>query len=169
MVKLSLVLAGIALFSGAGVFAWSCSRGAKDGPDSPNANPNAANAGPSGDPSALPFHVQVTPKGACVAGADCAVSLHIQSSPEFHVNAEYPYRFIIAKSANTADDLSYSQPAPKFQLESEREGTLIVPFRKATPGHASIEGTFKVSVCSKETCLIEDAPIVEAVTVAPAP
>jgi hypothetical protein len=69
---------------------------------------------------------------------------------DYHVNKDYPFKFV-----------GEPPPAPPvdgdgaFALEGARQGTMTVKFRPTTPGSARLVGTFKLSVCSADTCEIE--------------
>jgi hypothetical protein len=140
-------------------------RNVSEGQPAPSsAASQAASARSAGlDPA---FHVTTKQEGSCVVGAECKLLMHLVASSEFHVNPEYPHRFAPALPPR---GLSFSVPQPAFQRESEREGTLPVTFTRSTPGATRIEGSFKLSVCSKETCLIEESKVAFDVVVVPTP
>ena len=79
---------------------------------------------------------------------------------DYHVNKAYPFKFV-----------GDPEPAPTldgtgtFALGDATHGTMTVKLRPAAPGTAKLSGTFKLSVCSDETCEIETPKIELAVPV----
>jgi hypothetical protein len=115
------------------------------------------------------FFVDAIPT-ACEAGAACAVVFQLTTLGEFHVNDQYPYRF---KAADTAD-VSYlgtdgagknvfSKSAGDWQRTGEKTGTMTVRFTSAGKGERTIAGALKLSVCSAETCLLDQRDVVARV------
>jgi hypothetical protein len=52
-----------------------------------------------------------------------------------------------------------------FAIDEVKHGTMTVKFRPSAAGTAKLVGTFKLSVCSEETCEIEKPRIELAVPV----
>jgi hypothetical protein len=111
------------------------------------------------------FFVDAIP-GACAAGAECAVVFQLTTLGDFHVNDQYPYRF----KAADAPDVSYlgtdgagksvfSKAAGDWQRTGEKTGTMKVRFTTAGQGERTIAGTLKLSVCSAETCLLDQRDV----------
>jgi hypothetical protein len=97
---------------------------------------------------------------ACAPGAICEARLVLTALCDYHVNKDYPFKFI-------------GEPAPAvpvdgegvFAIDDARHGTMTVKFHPAAAGTAKLVGTFKLSVCSDETCEIEKPRIELAVPV----
>ena len=86
----------------------------------------------------------------CASGTTCEARVVLTALGAYHVNKDYPFKFV-------------AEPAPAVPVEGEgtfavddaRHGTLTVKFRPTGPGTARLVGTFKLSVCSDDTCEIE--------------
>jgi hypothetical protein len=103
------------------------------------------------------YTVDASNPGTCKAGADCAVSLRFQTTGEFHVNDDYPYRF----TANDAPGVqflgsdgggTFSKKTGDFQKANATSAVMNVRFRAAAAGTAAIAGTFKVAYCTDTAC-----------------
>lgn len=122
----------------------------------------AGDGQPAGKPLAgKPFYrVDAGPPAACAQGATCEARLVLTALGDYHINQDYPFKFI-------------GEPAPAvpvdgegaFAIDDARHGTMTVKFRPAAPGTAVLVGTFKLCVCSDETCEIETPRIELAVPV----
>lgn len=100
----------------------------------------------------------VTPDG-CKAGAPCELRLQLHALGEFHVNREYPHKFVPAEGKLPA-------PRPgKLAISDDRTGTMTVAFDAPASGTAAIAGSFKLSVCSADNCVIEEPAITADVPV----
>jgi hypothetical protein len=123
------------------------------GRDTP-ANPGAPAAGPPLASKAF-YRVDAGPMTPCARGTTCEARLVVTALGDYHVNKDYPIKFV-------------GDPAPAlpldgdgaFALDDEKHGTMTIKFHPAAPGPAKLVGTFKLSVCSDETCEIE-APKIE--------
>jgi hypothetical protein len=158
-----LVVAGFAFGLGA------CSKGGKEAPV----------AGPAVDTTLAPlsqtdcshaacgegFFVDAAASG-CVAGAACNVTLKLVATGNFHINEAYPYRFK-ADDAPGVDFLGtgdaktnvFSKDAGDWRQTEAKSGTMTVKFRPHRKGNQTIAGTFKLSVCSQESCLLEQRQV----------
>lgn len=105
------------------------------------------------------FSIDLTSPG-CKAGTDCAVTIKLVTAGDFHVNKEYPYKFVANASPNVtflgkSDPSTFTRAAGDFVEQGEKTGTMTVRFKAAAPGDAPVTGTYKFSVCSAEQCQIE--------------
>lgn len=106
------------------------------------------------------YRIDPGPAVACANGAACKAHLVLTALGGYHVNKDYPFKFV-------------GEPAPAppvdgdgaFALDDARHGTLTVTFRPAAGGTARLVGTFKLSVCNDDTCEIETPRIELAVPV----
>jgi hypothetical protein len=112
----------------------------------------AAPAGPA-------HRVEVAPPAACKAGADCTVELRLTALGDFHVNQDYPFKFVPSKD----DGVTPAEGA--FARDGDKAGTMTVTFRPAAAGTAKVAGTFKLSVCNDDECKIEEEPVAVDVVV----
>lgn len=107
---------------------------------------------PSGPPLAgKPFYrVDAGPASPCTAGAACEAHLVLTALGGYHVNREYPFKFVgEAAPAAPVDGTG------TFAVEDATHGTMTVRVHPAAAGTVKVAGTFKLSVCSDDTCEIE--------------
>jgi hypothetical protein len=117
------------------------------------------------------FFVEASPS-ACAAGAACSLELKVVATGDYHINDDYPYRFkaddaagVAFLGSNPADKAVFSKPTGDWQKTEAKAGAMTVKFTPAAAGDKTISGTFKVSVCSAENCLLEQ-PKVSAIVAA---
>jgi hypothetical protein len=106
----------------------------------------------------------------CKADAECAVTIKLTTAGDWHVNKEYPYKFVASAAPNltflgTGDGGTFSRPNGDFVEQGEKVGVMTVRFRSPLPGEAHVAGTYKFSVCSAEQCQIEQEKVDLAVSV----
>jgi hypothetical protein len=116
---------------------------------------------PAGSPAAPPttgaplaskafYRVDPGPRTPCAVGSACEARLALTALGDYHVNKEYPFKFV-------------GDPAPAvplegngaFAIDDAKNGMMTVTFRPTAPGTVQVAGTFKLSVCSDDTCEIE--------------
>lgn len=115
------------------------------------------------------FGLDVASPG-CRAGEDCAMTIKLVVAGDYHVNKEYPYKFVASAAPGVTflgkgDASTFSKASGDFVEEGEKSATMTVRFKPASPGQATIAGTYKMSVCSAEQCQIEQQPIALAIPV----
>ncbi len=98
------------------------------------------------------------------------MTLRLTAAGEYHVNKEYPYKFIATAAPGiqflgTGDASTFSRAAGDFREEGEKAATMTVRFTPTAAGEAHVSGTYKMSVCSAENCQIETPTVSLAVTV----
>ena len=106
------------------------------------------------------YAVDASAPGDCHVGADCAMTLRLAASSPYHINKEYPYKFVATPNAaaqflGEAGGATFSRASGAFQQQAEAVATMTVRFKGAAPGLAPIGGTFKLSVCSDNECKVE--------------
>jgi hypothetical protein len=116
---------------------------------------------PAGKPLAgKPFYrVDAGPPVACAQGATCEARLVLTALGDYHINKDYPFKFVGEPAAVPVDGEG------SFAIDDARHLTMTVKFRPAAAGSAKLVGTFKLSVCSDDTCEIEKPTIELAVPV----
>lgn len=97
----------------------------------------------------------------CKVGAECTLTIKLATLGEFHVNKEYPYRFIAAETPGVdylgkTDKLKFTKDDGAFVPDGEKTATMTVRFKPAAAGKTKIAGTYKMSVCSADQCQIEE-------------
>jgi hypothetical protein len=119
------------------------------------------------------FFIDATPAGDCSAGSACTVALKLVATGAFHINDEYPYRFK-ADDAPGVDFLgtgeggknTFSKATGDWQKAEEKAGVMTLKFVPAERGTKSVAGTFKLSVCSPQACLLEQRQVTVTAIVA---
>ncbi|HZU83703.1 MAG TPA: hypothetical protein VE987_12335 [Polyangiaceae bacterium] len=125
------------------------------------------------------YVVDAVQLGPCRVGVACKVAFVLVAKGPYHVNDEYPYKF----RADDAPDVEFlgTDPAGKnvftkaagdWSKTGPRSGALAVAFRPSAgagvsaPAERSVAGVFKLSVCSPESCRLEEARLTAKVAVA---
>jgi len=103
------------------------------------------------------FTVDASNPGTCKVGGDCAVSLRFQTTGEYHVNDDYPYRFTATDAPGVTflgsdGGGTFSRKTGDFQKASATSAVMNVRFRGTAAGTATIAGTFKLAYCTDATC-----------------
>jgi hypothetical protein len=109
------------------------------------------------------FTVDVASPG-CLAGSDCVMTLKLGAGNGFHVNKEYPYKFIGAPAGGVTflgkpDANTFGRASGDFVEQGEKAALLTVHFKAASAGDAHVTGKYKLSVCSADKCQIEQPAI----------
>jgi hypothetical protein len=153
-------LASVALFAGCHKSEKPATQGATAAAPAPAASAPCAHAACSDH-----FYVEAAP-GACAAGATCSLELKVVATGDYHINDDYPYRFkaddapgVVFQGANAADKDVFSKPAGDWRKTEAKSGAMSVRFTPDGAGEKTISGTFKVSVCSAENCLLEQPKV----------
>lgn len=122
----------------------------------------AGKAAASGPPLASkPFYrVDPGPPASCSAGATCEVHLVLTALAGYHVNRDYPFKFV-----GEPPPAAPVEGAGAFAVDDATHGTMTVRFRPSAAGTAKVAGTFKLSVCSDDTCEIETPRLELAIAV----
>jgi hypothetical protein len=131
-------------------------------------------AGQSSAPSAAPAsqaaqggdadYALTTSSDDCKAGAMCTVTLRLEAKREYHLNAEYPYKYT-AKDAPQVEFLGtdgggknvFTKAAGDFKAQGEKVGVMTVKFKPQAAGNVTIDGVYKLSVCSEANCKLDSA------------
>jgi hypothetical protein len=117
------------------------------------------------------FFIDAVPAGDCAAGSACGVTLKLVATGDFHINDEYPYRFKADEAAgleflgkDEGGKNTFSKAAGDWQKSEEKAGIMTVKFVPKGRGPANLAGTFKLSVCSPQNCLLDQRQVTAAVT-----
>lgn len=154
MARELIAAAAVALVGACGAFGTLKACGHDDSP------------GKSPAPQAVPlaskpfYRIDAGPQTACASGAACQVHLVLTALGDYHVNQDYPFKFVGDPAPATPVDGDGA-----FTLGDAKHGTLTVTFHPAAPGTAKLVGTFKLSVCNDDTCEIETPRLEIAVPV----
>jgi hypothetical protein len=109
--------------------------------------------------------VEASAPGDCQVGADCAATLRVRATGAYHVNREFPHKFI-------ADATGVAFPAGSrftaFSYESDTAGVLPVRFQGTAAGTATLSGSLRTCVCIGATaCEPVTVPVSLAVPMRP--
>jgi len=120
------------------------------------------------------FFVDSAGPADCAVGATCAVTLKLTATGEFHINQDYPYKFRADDTSGLeflgtdgAGKTTFSKAASNWQTPrgDEKSGVMTVSFRPASSGTKAVAGTFKLSVCSAQSCQLEQQQVSTTVAV----
>ncbi|MGH7281876.1 MAG: hypothetical protein ACRELY_10160 [Polyangiaceae bacterium] len=119
------------------------------------------------------YKIDAKQVGDCAAGSACAVAVRLEAQGEYHINGEYPYKLkadgagVEFLGTDAAGKNTFSKSAGDFVADPgtpPKAGTMTVKFKPAGRGTVTINGTFKMSVCSAQNCQLETQEISAAVT-----
>lgn len=96
------------------------------------------------------FRVDPGPVAQCTSGGACEAKVVLTARAGYHVNPEYPYKFIADPSTELA-----VEGTGTFTVTDELHGTMTIAFRPAKAGTLHLSGTFRLSVCTPEDCAVE--------------
>jgi hypothetical protein len=109
---------------------------------------------------------------ACSAASVCVVRLKLTATGDYHINDEYPYKFKADDSAgvefqgtDAAGKNVFSKAAGDWSKNAEKYGTMVVKFKPDGKGARTVAGTFKLSVCSAQNCLLKSAQLSVSIAV----
>jgi hypothetical protein len=147
----------------------------------PSALPSAS-AAPSPAPSAAPTYVQyattsaggnhfsvaVSARTECPVGTDCAGTITLTASGGYHINDEYPYRFVVDAAPGVewlaADGKGFGKSSGDFTKTAPVVAQLALRYKGKQAGPVRLSGTYKMSVCSEANCQVETVPLAVNVT-----
>lgn len=106
----------------------------------------------------------------CKADTECVMTLKLVAAGDFHVNKEYPYKFLATPAPNVTflgkdDPNTFSKASGDYKEEGEKTATMTVRFKPSSAGNASVAGTYKLSVCNADQCQIEQQKVALGVPV----
>ncbi len=135
----------------------ACSK-TQDAP-SPTVTPPATSASPQKTDYTL-----ATSSGDCVAGSPCSLTLRLAATSGYHINDQYPYKYtatnvaaIDFKGTDPQGKNVFTKDAGDFAKQGPTVGVMTVKFTPKEKGNVTIDGTFKLSVCSDANCEIDSA------------
>ncbi len=118
------------------------------------------------------YFVDVAPPADCASRANCALRLKLVATGDFHINAEYPYRFladvapkVAFQGTDPAGPTVFSKAGNNWETSGPQTGTMSVVFQANEKAAKTISGTFKLSVCSAKDCELEQATLAVPVSV----
>ncbi len=154
------------------VIATGCSKDSSAAPRE-NAAPAAAKAGTLAAGSHVDgknFKLDITAE-PCKAKAECKLTVVLEATGDFHINKEYPYKLkaegqgVAFKGSDAAGPNVFSKGAGDFKIDDEKKATMTVKYAADKAGNVTINGTYKMSVCSKDSCQLETQELSTTVAV----
>ena len=97
------------------------------------------------------FRIEPGPRTPCTAGTQCEARLAFSALGDYHVNDQYPFKFVADGVAGIAIDGTGT-----FTQDDPKHGMMTIKFRTMKRGAVKLAGTFKLSVCTDEKCEIEE-------------
>jgi hypothetical protein len=116
------------------------------------------------------FKLDITAE-PCKAKTDCKLTVVLEAVGEFHINKEYPYKLkaegqgVTFKGTDAAGPNVFSKGAGDFKIDEEKKATMTVKYTADKAGNVTINGTYKMSVCSKDSCQLETQELSTTVAV----
>jgi hypothetical protein len=115
------------------------------------------------------FSLDVASPG-CRANEECAMTIKLVTAADYHVNKEYPYKFVASPAQGVSflgktDPNTFGRTSGDFVEQGEKAALLTVRFKPTAPGEAKVAGKYKLSVCSADRCQIDEAMVDLAVPV----
>jgi hypothetical protein len=104
------------------------------------------------------YTAEIVAGSAYKAGAEGTVTVTFAAKGEYHINAQYPYKF---KANAPSEGLTYPKPTLQRadgKFEATR-GSFVVPFVAAKAGKVAVGGLLFMSVCTASNCVMEKVPL----------
>jgi len=109
------------------------------------------------------FFIDTAPLVNCNAGEECTASFKLSATGAFHVNDEYGYQFkadlmpgVQFVGTDPGGQNIFTKSAGDWHKLDEKTGQMTVKLFVGSPGTQEIAGTFKLSVCSANNCLVDE-------------
>ena len=118
------------------------------------------------------YFVDTEQVGSCAVGAKCEAALTLVAVGAYHINDEYPYKFIAEaapgvtyRGLDGAGANVFSKAAGNWSQRDEKTGAMTAAFTPSDRSAKKLSGTFKFSVCSAQNCQLEHVPVAVALAV----
>ena len=105
------------------------------------------------------YRLDAGPQTPCARGATCEARLVLTALGDYHVNKDYPFKFVGDPGALPIDGPG------TFAIDDAKHLTMTLQFRPTATGTAKVTGQLKLSVCSDDTCEIETPTLELAIPV----
>jgi hypothetical protein len=152
--KLSGTFSLVALMGLAFALAAGCSK-SEAAPARGGASKESASVSKGPKSETETYIAEIKPSGAYKAGTEGVIEVTIATKGDYHINAQYPYKF---KATDPAPDgIKYSKPilVRADGTFEEKRGSFKVPFTVSKAGKATVSGTLSLSVCSDANCIMD--------------
>jgi hypothetical protein len=105
------------------------------------------------------YRLDAGPPSSCARGATCEARLVLTALGDYHVNKDYPFKFVGDPGALPIEGTG------TFAIDDPKHLTMTIQFRPTAAGTAKVTGQLKLSVCSDDTCEIETPTLELAIPV----
>jgi hypothetical protein len=105
--------------------------------------------------------------GECKKDQECAITVTLKTLNEFHLNKSYPYKLTVedASGIDWQGKKVFSKQTGDFAEQGETVGVLTARFKATKAGATTVKGKFKMSVCSKDKCQLDEPEVQVALNV----
>ncbi|MGE0397233.1 MAG: hypothetical protein AB7T06_10975 [Kofleriaceae bacterium] len=100
------------------------------------------------------YRLDLAAQPSCKTGTPCDVKIALTALGGHHINVEYPTKFVPVPTGELVVD------STKFTIETETRGVMSVRLTPASAGSHTLNGQFKLGVCTDDKCEI-DGPKIE--------
>lgn len=115
------------------------------------------------------FAVAVSARTECPVGMECSGTITLTANGGYHINDEYPYRFLVDASPAvdwlTSDGKGFGKTTGELKKTSATTAEVAFRYRGKQAGAARLSGTYKLSICSEANCQVETVPLAVGITV----
>jgi hypothetical protein len=88
---------------------------------------------------------------ACKKGEACKVTIVVEAQGEFHVNKEYPQKFVADETVKWAKK-EFGKASGDYAESGEKKFTITATFTPDKAGDADVTGNLRYAVCSATQC-----------------
>jgi hypothetical protein len=157
----------VALFAACGLSAVGCGRDSRavppvdEAPASNGAASKCVHAACGNN-----YFVDAEQVGKCKLGSSCSIAMTLVAVGAYHINDQYPYKFIADgaqgatfRGTDSAGSNVFSKASHDWVERDERTGVMTLSFVPSDRALKKATGVFKFSVCSAQNCQLEHVPI----------
>ncbi len=96
-------------------------------------------------------------------GGECTGTITLTATGGYHINDEYPYRFVVDQAPGAewlvSDGKGFGKSTGDFKKTAPTVAELALRYRGKQVGPARLSGTYKMSICSEANCQVETVPL----------
>jgi len=111
------------------------------------------------------YRVTIEPVGPYEKGKDGVVNVVLVTKGDYHINDQYPYKFVCQEPA--AEGIDYTKKVVRRadgKFDKAR-AELPITFKAERTGTLKVGGILSLSVCNASNCLMDKRPLVLDVTI----
>lgn len=90
---------------------------------------------------------------SCKVSAPCEIRIALTALAGHHINSEYPTKFVAVPTGDLVVDKA------SFTIESQTRGVMSIRVTPASAGTHTLDGQFKLGVCTDDKCEIDGPKI----------